>query len=104
MKQVKASDFPELRKVFTAYLHEDFLEEHATAAAALKTFIEDANDKERKRFREEAKRFLDATAAMELADVRALLSKLGSRWTPASRTALSAALKASSWKPEAGSR
>ena len=93
MKQVKASDFPELRKVFAAYLHEDFLEEHATAAAALGAFMEDANEKEGKRFRAEAKRFLDVTAEMELADVRALLWRLGARWTPPSRKALIVALR-----------
>ena len=93
MKQVKASDFPTLREAFTAYLHEDFLEEHASAAAALKAFVEDANEKERQRFRAEAKRFIDATAKMELADVRDLLSALGARWVPSSKRALVSALR-----------
>ena len=96
MKQVQASDFPELRKVFTAYLHEDFLEEHASAAAALRAFVEDANENERQRFRADAARFIDATADLELADVRTLLSTLGARWVPASRKALLSALRTAS--------
>jgi len=92
MKQANASDFPALRKVFSGYLHEDFLEEHASARAALEAFIEDANEKERKRFRAEVTRFLEATSEMELAEVRALLGSLGARWTPPSRKALIATL------------
>ena len=92
MKRVKASDFPELQRVFSAYLHEDFLEEYDTPAAALRAFFEEADVEERARFRKEAKQFLAATAAYDLAKVRALLSRLGSRWTPPSRAAVVALL------------
>ena len=92
MKQVHASDFPELRKVFSGYLHEDFLDEHKTAAAALEAFEADANQEERRRFHAEAKRFLEVTAPLEFDEVVALLSRLGSRWTPPTRKALIAAL------------
>jgi hypothetical protein len=92
MKRVTASDFPELRKVFSGYLHEDFLEEHATAAAALKAFAADANASERKRFDAEVTRFLEVTGPLEFETVVALLGRLGSRWTPPTRRALVAAL------------
>jgi hypothetical protein len=92
MKRVTASDFPELRKVFSGYLHEDFIEEHATAAAALKAFAEEANATERKRFHTEVTRFLEVTEPLEFEAVRALLTRLGSRWAPPSRAALVAAL------------
>ena len=92
MTRVDASDFPELGKVFSGYLHEDFLEEHASAAAALRAFEQDAYDDERARFRAEVTRFLNATRSLEFADVQALLERLGSRWTPPSREALTAAL------------
>jgi hypothetical protein len=92
MKRLKASEFAEMRRVFAGYLHEDFLEEHGTAAAALRAFLEDANSVERQRFSSEARRFLDLTAALDFADVRALLARLGCRWTPPSREALTAAL------------
>lgn len=88
MKRVKASDFPELRRVFTGYLHEDFVEEYGTPEAALRTFSEDASAAERERFRAEVRRFLEVTAALDFAKLRALLDRLGSRWSPPSRTAV----------------
>lgn len=94
MKPFDPSDFPELRKVLSGYLHEDFLHEHTSPAAALKTFAAEASDSERRRVRAEVRRFLDLTAALELADVRALLSQLGARWLPPTREALIAALAA----------
>jgi hypothetical protein len=94
MTHVDPSDFPELRKVLTGYLHEDFLQDHATAAAALKTFASDASERERERFQDEARRFLDATASLDFVVVRALLSRLGARWIPPTREALAAALDA----------
>jgi contact-dependent growth inhibition (CDI) system CdiI-like immunity protein len=92
MKRAHASDYPELRRVFEGYLHEDFLEEHDSAAAALRAFEADANAGERRRFHADAARFLHATAALPFAEVGALLSQLGSRWTPASREELVAVL------------
>jgi hypothetical protein len=43
MKPPDVSDFPELQRVFSGYLHEDFGEVHATPAAALRAFLGDAN-------------------------------------------------------------
>jgi hypothetical protein len=96
MKRVKASDFPELQRVFSAYLHEDFLEDYDTPAAAVRAFLEDADAGERARFRKEAKQFLSLTAAYDLAKLRTLLSRLGSRWTPPSRDAVIALLSGKS--------
>lgn len=92
MKRVKLSDFPELRRVFTGYLHEDFLEEHGTAAAALRAFAADAGAAERKRFRDEARRFLELTSDHDFAKVLTLVHRLGSRWRPPSREELVSAL------------
>lgn len=94
MKRVKAADFPELQRVFSAYLHEDFLEEYETPANALRAFEQDANAAERRRFRAEAARFLELAKSLEMKKVRALLSQLGSRWNPPSRDALIAWLSA----------
>jgi hypothetical protein len=88
----KASDFPELQRAFTGYLHEDFLEEYETPAAALRAFQDDADQAENRRFRTEARRFLDRTAGLEFNEVRALMARLGCRWTPPSRKALTALL------------
>jgi hypothetical protein len=92
MKRVKASDFPELQRVFSAYLHEDFLEEYDSPAAAVRAFLEDANVAERARFRKEATQFLAVTADYDLPKLRTLLTRLGSRWTPPSRDAVAALL------------
>lgn len=92
MKRVKASDFPELRRVFSGYLHEDFLEEYESPAAALGAFLEDANAAERQRFRKEARRLLDISADVDFTAVLAVLARLGCRWTPPSREALVALL------------
>jgi contact-dependent growth inhibition (CDI) system CdiI-like immunity protein len=92
MKALNASDFPELRRAFTGYLHEDFLEEYETPADALRAFQDDAGEDEARRFRREARRFLDRTAAVDFQAVRALISRLGCRWTPPSRKAFTAML------------
>jgi hypothetical protein len=85
---LKPSDFPELQRVFAAYLHEDFGDQHGTPAAALRAFLQDANRTERERFRREAKQFLARTAALDFSEVLSLVARLGSRWTPPTREAL----------------
>ena len=90
MRPLNASDFPELQRVFSGYLHEDFLEEYGTPAAALRAFQDDANRAEGQRFRTEARRFLDRTEGLDFSEVRARMARLGCRWTPVSRKALTA--------------
>lgn len=92
MKPLKASDFPALQQAFSGYLHEDFLDEYGTPAAALHAFLADADASERQRFRTEARRFLARTARLDLKDVRSLIARLGCRWIPPSRKALVALL------------
>jgi len=89
----RASAFPELRRVFEGYLHEDYVEAHGTPEAALAAFLADANDAERRRFTREARRFLAATAPLAFSDVQSLIERLGSRWLPPSRDALVAWLE-----------
>jgi len=43
MTHVDASRFPELRRVFEGYLHEDFVAEYCSAAAAIAAFRADAD-------------------------------------------------------------
>jgi len=87
-----ASGFPELRRVFSGYLHEDVLEESGSPEAALKVFWADAAPDERRRFQHEVTRFLAHTSSLDLAAVRALVYQLGSRWTPPSAAALAGLL------------
>jgi hypothetical protein len=88
MKRVRVTDFPELRRVFAGYLHEDFLEEHASAADAIRAFLADASAVERKRFDREAHRFLQVIRHLESDQALALLDRLGARWRPESRDEL----------------
>jgi len=87
-----ASHFPELRRVFSGYLHEDFRAESGSAESALRRFWTDAAEDERRRFQDETDRFLARTAAMDLDDLRDLVRQLGGRWIPPSREAVVAAL------------
>ena len=94
MKRPTVSDFPELQRVFAGYLHEDFLEQHGTPSAALRTFREDADPAERQRFAREVEQFLACTPTLDFSDVRDLVARLGCRWLPPSREALAALLTA----------
>ena len=92
MKPPDVSDFPELQRVFSGYLHEDFTQVHATPGAALRAFLGDANPSERRRFVREVKRFLDRIAGLDDEALSAFIASLGSRWAPPSREALIAVL------------
>lgn len=96
MTRLRAAAFPELGRVFEGYLHEDFGETYGTPEAALEAFLGDADEAERRRFRTEARRFLEATAPIAFSEVQGLIERLGSRWIPASRDALVA------WLTETG--
>ena len=92
MSRVALSAFPELRRVFSGYLHEDALTEAGTPEAALQTFRDDASPDERRRFQREVKQFLAQTATLDLDELRDLVYQLGCRWIPSSREALVAVL------------
>lgn len=102
MKAVKPSDFPELQRIFAGYLHEDYLEEYGTPLAALRAFQADANAAERQRFSKETRRFLERTATLDFSQVRVLLARIGSRWSPRSRHALVAVLTDAANSPADG--
>jgi len=88
MKRLRLTDFPELQRVLRGYLHEDFLDDHPSAAAALRSFRADADDEEWRRFSADVQRFLDITERLDFKTVKAFLARLGCRWTPPSRDAL----------------
>jgi hypothetical protein len=79
-----ASDFPELRRVFSGYLHEDFLAESGSAEAALAGFWADADPDERRRFQREVALFLARAATLDTDAIQELLFQLGCRWRPPS--------------------
>lgn len=88
MTRARTSDFPELRRVFSAYLHEDVFAGNGTPEGALREFLADAAPAELRRFRKEIARFLARTATLDLGELRHLLQQLGCRWLPPSREAL----------------
>ena len=102
--RLEASVFPELRRVFSGYLHEDVIAEAGTAGAALRNFWADAAPDQRRRFHREVVRLLALAAPLELDDMRDLVQQLGSRWIPPSREALVALLTGASNFPEPSSR
>ena len=81
--------YPALRAFGRAYLHEDALVEHGSAAAAARAFRRDASEDERDRVAAEWRRFAADIAGQPLTSVRdAFRSVLGSAWTPSSRADL----------------
>jgi hypothetical protein len=88
------SPYPELRRVFSGYLHEDVLSDEGTPQDALRMFWSDATPGERRRFQREAMRLLDQVSTLDLAAVRDLVHLLGGRWVPPSREAFVALLTA----------
>lgn len=93
MTHLDASRFPELRRVFEGYLHEDFVAEHGSAAAAIEAFRADASAAEARAFRDEARRFLVVTRSLDFAQVQQFVTRVGSRWIPESREELETVLR-----------
>ena len=92
MTRFTPSVFPELRRVFAGYLHEDVLVADGTPEAALRAYRADAAPDDMRRFRREVKQFLALASTRDFDKVRALVHRLGSRWVPPSREALIALL------------
>ena len=90
MKRLTADSFPRLRDVFSGYLHEDYGEDYDSPAAALRAVEAEASRDERRRFRDEMRRFLTRTSALDFEETKHLLAALGCRWMPPSRDALTA--------------
>ena len=99
MTSPKPSEFPALSRIFAGYLHEDFIAEHGTADAALRAFHDEASLAERKRFSREVEKFVERTAGLTSEDLLALMSRMGSRWAPASRDVLVKTLRTAAGKP-----
>lgn len=89
----EASEFPELERVFSGYLHEDFAAEYGSAEAALRAFRDDASPAEWRRFQGEVRRLAGLAEGRDFDDMCTMIQKLGSRWTPPSRDALMTLLR-----------
>ena len=85
---IAADDFPALRGFLDGYLHEDFVEEHASAEGAVRAFARDANAAELTTLQAESSRLAERIDQWSWADARRALRSLGGRWAPGSRAAL----------------
>ena len=87
------ADFPLLADLFRGYLHQDFVEVHGSAEAALAAYRRDLAPRESGRLTREAADFRERTRGLPLADLRRLLAdEFRSAWRPASTRAVSALL------------
>jgi hypothetical protein len=81
-KPFDPADFPALREFFSAYFHQDFVEEYGSAETAVKNFLADASGDEILQVKEEWKVFRGASRDCPFEESRAALQKLGSAWSP----------------------
>ena len=77
-----AAQYPRLRDFFSAYLHEDFQDEHGSAAGAATAFCVDATVDEVRETREEWTKLRKHFADRPIAVVCEALQKLGGAWRP----------------------
>ena len=92
MTRTGTPEFPELARVFSGYLNEDFAVEYGSPEAALRAFHEDASPAERRRFQREVKRLAGLLEERDFEEICELVQRLGSRWIPPSRDALATLL------------
>jgi len=81
-------DYPALQGFFPAYLHQDFGEEYATAAEAVKGFLSDASGDEILQVKEEWNTLRHALRDSSLREIQQALERLGSAWQPESERQL----------------
>jgi contact-dependent growth inhibition (CDI) system CdiI-like immunity protein len=81
-KSFEAADYPALREIFSAYLHQDFGEEYGTAAEAVKGFLAEASGDEILEVKEEWKALRSALGGWRWEEIQRALSRLGSAWIP----------------------
>lgn len=88
------SELSALRTFVGGYLHQDFVAEHKTPAAALNAFCRDASRREILELESDLGHFLSKTSALKFGDVRALfVRELHSGWAPPDRAALAHLLR-----------
>src|SRR5215470_5013227 len=81
-------DYPSLREMLPAYLHQDFADEYGSAEKAIQGFLQEAAGDEILQVKEDWVRFRKALAGKPLKESQAALGRLGSAWTPLSESDL----------------
>jgi hypothetical protein len=82
------ANFPALREMLPAYLHQDFADEYGSAAGAIKGFLQEASGDEILQVKEDWARFRKSLAGRPLKELQTALGKLGSAWEPATEAEL----------------
>ena len=82
------ADYPALREMLPAYLHQDFADEYGTASEAAKGFVQEASGDEILQVKENWRRFRKAFAGRPLKEIQSALVRLGSAWMPQNETDL----------------
>lgn len=82
------ADYPALREMLPAYLHQDFGDEYGSAEMAVQSFLQDASRDEIRQFKEDWLHLRQAMAGRPLKECQAALGRLGSAWTPQSEIEL----------------
>jgi len=76
------ADYPELLEFMPAYLHEDFVDEFGSVAAAWKSFLGEASGDRILQVKEEWVRLRKAFEGRPLGEFRVALEQFGSAWRP----------------------
>ena len=76
------ADYPALREMLPAYLHQDFADESGSAETAVRSFLQEASGDEILQVKEDWQRFRQSLAGRPLKECQAALGRLGSAWTP----------------------
>ncbi|HTZ31809.1 MAG TPA: contact-dependent growth inhibition system immunity protein [Methylomirabilota bacterium] len=82
------ADYPALREMLPAYLHQDFADEYGSAEKAVEGFLQEASGDEILQVKEDWMRFRKALARRPLKECQAALARLGSAWAPQSEADL----------------
>ena len=82
------ADYPALREMLPAYLHQDFADEYGTACEAVNGFVQEASGDEILQVKEDWQRLRKAFAARPLKEIQSALARLGSAWAPLNETDL----------------
>jgi len=81
-------DYPALREMLPAYLHQDFVDEYGSAEKAVRGFLEEASGDEISQVKEDWVRLRKTLSGQPLKESQAALSRLGSAWAPQSEADL----------------
>ena len=81
-KPFDPADYPALREFFSAYLHQDFVEEYGSAVEAVKGFLADASGDEILQVKEEWKELRSGLRGRPFQEIHRAFGRLGSSWVP----------------------